>query len=288
MKTVRVVVITGLSGSGKSTALRALEDIGFFCVDNLPTALLSKLLELQMGVSGEVSKIALVMDLREKNFPETFVRIVTKLKKQGYNIEVLFLDAGDECLLNRFSETRRSHPLSAGKTVLESVLAEREQLAPVREMADNVIDTSLYTVHELKELVQGYYLNPSGGRKLAVNLMSFGYRYGLPPDADLVFDVRFLPNPFFINSLKDLTGKDPAVEGYVMKWDETKLFLDKIFNLLSFLVPLFEKEGKAYLNIATGCTGGKHRSVAIANRIACFVKDQGYGTNVTHRDINRT
>lgn len=287
MKNIRVVIITGLSGSGKSTALRALEDVGFFCVDNLPSALLSKLLELQAGVSGEITKLALVMDLREKNFPETFINTITKLKKQHYNIEVLFLDAGDECLLNRFSETRRSHPLSAGKTVLESIRAEREQLASVRDIADNVIDTSLYNVHQLKDLIQRIYISPGDGVKLVVNLMSFGYRYGLPPDADLVFDVRFLPNPFFVNSLKNMTGIHKDVEDYVMKWDETKAFLDKLCDMLSFLMPLFVKEGKAYLNIASGCTGGKHRSVVVTEHLSDFIKRQGYSVHVTHRDIDR-
>lgn len=288
MKSIRVVIITGLSGSGKSTALRALEDIGFFCVDNLPAMLLPKLLELQMGASGEFSKVALVMDLREKTFLDTFLAIVSKLKKKSYNIEVLFLDSSDERLLNRFSETRRAHPLFTGGSVLESIRAEREQMMPIKEMANNVVDTSLYTVHELKELVQRYYLDTLRGKKLAVNLISFGYRYGLPSDADLVFDVRFLPNPYFVASLREYTGNDPEVEEWVMKWDDTQKFLAALFDMLSFLIPLFEKEGKAYLTIATGCTGGKHRSVAVTNRIARFMEEKGYGTNLTHRDVKRS
>lgn len=288
MKSIRVVIITGLSGSGKSTALRALEDIGFFCVDNLPAMLLPKLLELQMGTSGEFSKVALVMDLREKTFLDTFLAIVSKLKKKSYNIEVLFLDSSDERLLNRFSETRRSHPLFTGGGVLESIRAEREQMMPIKEMANNVVDTSLYTVHELKDLVQRYYLDTHEGRKLAVNLISFGYRYGLPSDADLVFDVRFLPNPYFVTSLREYTGNDPDVEDWVMKWDDTQKFLDALFDMLSFLIPRFEKEGKAYLTIATGCTGGKHRSVAVTNRVARFMEKKGYGTNLTHRDVKRS
>lgn len=288
MKSIRVVIITGLSGSGKSTALRALEDIGFFCVDNLPAMLLPKLLELQMGASGEISKVALVMDLREKTFLETFLAIVTKLKKKSYNIEVLFLDSSDERLLNRFSETRRAHPLFTGGSVLESIRAEREQMMPIKEMANNVVDTSLYTVHELKNLVQRYYLDTLKDKKLTVNLVSFGYRYGLPSDADLVFDVRFLPNPYFVASLREYTGNDPEVEEWVMKWGDTQKFLDALFDMLSFLIPLFEKEGKAYLTIATGCTGGKHRSVAVTNRIARFMQEKGYGTNLSHRDVERS
>ncbi|MCK9229807.1 MAG: RNase adapter RapZ [Syntrophales bacterium] len=288
MKSIRVVIITGLSGSGKSTALRALEDIGFFCVDNLPAALLPKLLELQVGSSGEITKVALVMDLREKTFLETFLAIVSKLKKKCYPIEILFLDSSDERLLNRFSETRRAHPLFTGGSLLESIKAERREMMPIKEMANNVVDTSLYTIHELKELVQRYYLDTLKGKKLTVNLISFGYRYGLPSDADLVFDVRFLPNPYFIASLREYTGNDPEVEEWVMKWDDTRKFLDSLFDMLSFLIPLFEKEGKAYLTIATGCTGGKHRSVAVTNKIARFMKEKGYGTNLSHRDVKRS
>ncbi len=287
MKNVRVVIITGISGSGKSTALRALEDIGFFCVDNLPILLLPKFLEIQVEVAGEISKVALVMDLREKNFLDKFVEIINRVKKKNYNIEILFLDAREDSLLHRFSETRRSHPLSEKRTVLESIALEREQLAKIKEMANNVIDTSFFNVHELKEIVQKYYLNPLEGKRMTINVTSFGYRYGLPPDADIVFDVRFLPNPYFVQDLKNYTGNDETVDAYVLKWEESRQFLRVLFEMMSFLVPLFEKEGKAYLTIGIGCTGGKHRSVVIANHLAHFFSGKSYAININHRDVNK-
>ncbi|MCK9275111.1 MAG: RNase adapter RapZ [Syntrophales bacterium] len=288
MKNIRVVIITGLSGSGKSTALRALEDIGFFCVDNLPVLLLPKFLDIQADVSGEISKVALVMDLREKSFLEKFVQTILKLQRKKYNIEILFLDASEEALLRRFSETRRSHPLSEKRTVLESIKVEREQLAQIKEMAHNIIDTSFFNVHELKEIVQTHYLHPLEGKKLIINITSFGYRYGLPPDADIVFDVRFLPNPYFVKDLQNYNGNDQSVDQFVFKWDETKQFLSELLNMMSFLIPLFEKEGKAYLTISIGCTGGKHRSVVIANHLADFFLEKKYTVNLNHRDIRRS
>jgi len=287
MKNFRVVIVTGLSGSGKSTALRALEDIGFFCVDNLPVMLLEKFLEIQSGATSEISKVAVVMDCREKHFPEKHIDIIAKLKKKKYNIEILFLDAGEEVLLHRFSETRRTHPLSDKGTVLESITLERETLSALREMADNIIDSTHYNVHQLKDLVQRSYLAPREGKKLAINLISFGFRFGLPPDADIVFDVRFLPNPYFVQDLKQYDGNTRPVEEYVMKWDDTREFLLKLFSLISFLTPLYEKEGKSYLNIAIGCTGGKHRSVVILNQVASYFGDNDYVVTINHRDIER-
>jgi len=197
MNNFRVVIVTGLSGSGKSTALRALEDVGFFCVDNLPVLLLPKFLDLQTGATSEVSKIALVMDLREKHFLEKYLEVFSRLRRKRYNLEILFLDTNNNILLRRFSETRRTHPLSDGKTILESIKLERDKLNELMGMADNVIDTSNYTVHQLKERVQGLYLAPGSGNKLHINLISFGYRFGLPPDVDVVMDVRFLPKSIF-------------------------------------------------------------------------------------------
>ncbi|MCD6152469.1 MAG: RNase adapter RapZ [Syntrophobacterales bacterium] len=287
MKNIRITIITGLSGSGKSTALRALEDIGFFCVDNLPVVLLPKFLEIQSGTASEISKIALVMDIRGKYFLEKHTEIILGLKSEGYHIEILFLEASDDSLLHRFSETRRTHPLSQKRTVLESIQLEREKLTDLKQMADNVIDTTLFNVHELKELIQRYYLLPFSGKRLVVNLTSFGYRYGLPHDADIVLDVRFLPNPYFVKDLSDLNGNDRKVEDYVLGCDESKQFLDVLFNLVSFLTPLFEKEGKTYLNIAIGCTGGKHRSVVIINQLGQHFEERGYQVNLQHRDINK-
>lgn len=287
MKNLRIVIITGLSGSGKSTALRALEDIGFFCVDNLPVMLLPKLLELQTGTSGEVSKIALVMDLREKHFLEKHIDVLSRLRKKKYNIEILFLDTNNDLLLRRFSETRRMHPLSEGKTILENIELERDKLQELKEMATHVIDTSDYSVHQLKKHVQRLYLAPGTAKKLLINLISFGYRFGLPPDADIVLDVRFLPNPHFVKGLRACNGNEKAVEEYVMDWDETREFLVRLSEMMTFLVPLYEKEGKSYLNIGIGCTGGKHRSVVILNQLAQYFTGRDYTTNVSHRDIDR-
>jgi UPF0042 nucleotide-binding protein len=287
VKNLRIVIITGLSGSGKSTALRALEDIGFFCVDNLPILLLPKFLEIEGQASGEVSKVALVMDIRERYFLEKHMEVISKLKKKKYSIEILFLEASDDSLLHRFSETRRAHPLSEKRTVSESITLEREKLRELKDIADNIIDTSLYNIHQLKDLLQRHYLDPLRGGKITINLISFGYRYGLPSDADMALDVRFLPNPYFFKDLKEYNGNDSRVKEYVLKWDDTLHFLDKIYSLLSFLIPRYEKEGKTYLTIAVGCTGGRHRSVVILNRISEFLLEKGYTINVNHRDMER-
>ncbi|MDD5723623.1 MAG: RNase adapter RapZ [Syntrophales bacterium] len=288
MKNFRIVIITGLSGSGKSTALKAMEDIGFFCVDNLPVMLLPKFLDLQAAASSEISKIALVMDLREKHFLEKHIDVLSRLRKKKYDIEILFLDTSDELLLRRFSETRRMHPLSKGKTILESIKLERDKLRELKGMANNIVDTSNYSVHQLKEHVQGLYLAPGKTKKLIINLISFGYRFGLPPDADIVLDVRFLPNPYFVKDLTEHNGNEKAVQEYVMGWDDTGQFLARLFDMMTFLVPLYQKEGKSYLNIAVGCTGGKHRSVVVLNQLAGYFKSGNYATNVSHRDVGRS
>jgi UPF0042 nucleotide-binding protein len=220
-------------------------------------------------------------------FFEKYADIVSTLRAREYNIEIVFLEASDESLLRRFSETRRIHPLSEKGTMIDNIQLEREKLSDLKQMADIVIDTSLYNVHELKELIQRYYLSPANGMKLVINLTSFGYRYGLPPDADVVLDVRFLPNPYFVQALRNFNGNDTSVIDYVLKWEETRKFLDVLFSLADFLTPLYEKEGKAYLNIALGCTGGKHRSVVICNKLAEYYKDKNYRVNINHRDIRR-
>lgn len=285
MKNLRVVIVTGLSGSGKTTALRSLEDIGFFCVDNLPVVLLPRFLEIQAGSSGEISEIALVMDLRQKSFLEQYTDIFSQLKEKGYRIEILFLDASDEALLRRFSETRRAHPLSEKGAVIDGVKLEREKLSALKEMADNVIDTSFENVHQLREAIQRYYHSSSAVRRLVINLTSFGYRYGLPPDADMVLDVRFLPNPYFVNGLKKLDGNDKRVQDYVIECEEGETFLQKLFKLMDYLIPLYEEEGKANINIALGCTGGRHRSVVMLNRLGEYFSRKNYLANIKHRDI---
>ncbi len=288
MKNMRVVIITGLSGSGKSTALRALEDIGFFCVDNLPVVLLPKFLALTAQSSPEIKRVALVMDLRERSFLEKYERIFSNLKEKGYKIEILFLDSTDEALLHRFSETRRIHPLSEKGLVMDGISLEREKLSSLKKMADRVIDTTSSNVHQLKDIVQQYFLPSSGHKKMIINVISFGYRYGLPADADLVYDARFLPNPYFVKELKEYDGHNNAVREYVLNNEKSKTFLKKILDLMTFLIPLYDKEGKVRLNVALGCTGGKHRSVVIANQLGAHFSEMKYIVNVIHRDINKS
>jgi len=288
MKNLRVVIITGLSGSGKSTALRALEDIGFFCVDNLPVVLLPKFLAITVLSSPEIKQVAMVMDLRERSFLDKYRRIFDRLKEKGYRIEILFLECSDDALLHRFSETRRIHPLSAMGSVIEGVGLEREKLDSLKQMSDKIIDTTSANVHQLKDIVQRHYLPSSEHKKMVVNVTSFGYRYGLPADADLVFDVRFLPNPYYVEDLKNYDGHNRAVEKFVLENNESKEFLKKILDLMNFLIPLYEKEGKAMLNIALGCTGGKHRSVVMANQLSAHFSTMKYIVNTSQRDINKS
>ena len=287
MKNLRVVIITGLSGSGKSTALRALEDIGFFCVDNLPVILLPKFLSIIISSSPEIKQVALVMDLRERSFLDKYGRIFDGLKKKGYRIEILFLESSDESLLHRFSETRRAHPLSERGMIMEGILLEREKLSSLKKMADKIIDTTSVNVHQLKDLIQRHLSPSSRNKKMVINVTSFGYRYGLPVEADLVFDVRFLPNPYFVENLKDYDGNNNNVRNYVLKNKESKEFLKKTLDLMNLLIPLYEKEGKVRLNIAMGCTGGRHRSVVMANKISSFFSSMKYLVNLNHRDIDK-
>jgi UPF0042 nucleotide-binding protein len=287
MKNLRVVIISGLSGSGKSTALRALEDIGFFCVDNLPVILLPKFLSITDVSSPEIKQVALVMDLRERSFLDKYKRIFAGLKEKGYKIEILFLESSDESLLHRFNETRRIHPLSERGMIMEGILLEREKLSSLKKMADKIIDTTSINVHQLKDIVQRHFSPSSRNKKMVINVTSFGYRYGLPVDADLVFDVRFLPNPYFIEKLKNYDGNNIDVRNYVLQNKESMEFLEKMTDLMNLLIPLYEKEGKVRLNIAMGCTGGKHRSVVIANKISSFFSSMKYIVNLNHRDIHK-
>ncbi len=288
MKNLRVVIITGLSGSGKSTALRALEDIGFFCVDNLPVVLLPKFLDITIVSSPKIDRVAMVMDLREKGFLEKYCRIFGKLKERGFKIEILFLEASDDTLLRRFSETRRNHPLSEKGSIIDGIMLEKEKLLPLRKMAERIIDTSSANVHQLKDIVQRYFLPSSEYKRMIISISSFGYRYGLPADADLVFDVRFLPNPYFVEELKEHDGHNSEVTKFVLKNRESKNFLLKILDLLSMLIPLYDKEGKARLNIAIGCTGGRHRSVVMANKLSSRLSKMKYRIYLNHRDIAKS
>jgi len=288
MQNVRIVIVTGLSGSGKSTALRALEDVGFYCVDNLPVVLLPKFLEIQTEAGSEISKVAFVMDLRERSFLNRYMKTFETLKEKGYRIEIVFLDASNEALLRRFSETRRAHPLCEKGIVMEGITLERERLSNLKKMADKVIDTSSFNVHQLKDVIQRHFMTSPAEKRLVINCTSFGYRYGLPPDADIVLDVRFLPNPYFVEDLKNFDGNDQKVEEYVMGWNESVTFLEETFKLMEFLIPLYENEGKSSLNIALGCTGGKHRSVVMANKFGGYFSGRNFLVNTQHRDIFRS
>jgi UPF0042 nucleotide-binding protein len=287
MRNLRVVIVTGMSGSGKTTSLRALEDVGFFCVDNLPVVLLPKFLEIQSVDAKDVSKVALVMDLREKSLLDTYPDVFKQLNEKGYKIEILFLDAGDDALLHRFSETRRTHPLSQRGSIMEGINNEREKLSPLKQMADKIIDTTSLNVHQLKDSVQRFFVE-SSYRKMVIHIISFGYRYGVPADADMVLDVRFLPNPHFVEALKPYNGHHAQVRDYVLEAEESRTFIDKLFGLMALLIPLYEKEGKVRFNIALGCTGGKHRSVVMSNELVNHFSQQDYIVSVSHRDINKS
>jgi RNase adapter protein RapZ len=284
-KNIRLVIITGLSGSGKSTALKAFEDIGFFCIDNLPATLLPRFLELRDEISREVIKIALVMDLRGKDFLAKFPKIFQDLKRKGYNIEVLYLAANEEILIRRFSQTRRHHPLGDRRTLSGTIRLERKKMEPIKRLATYCLETSHLNVHQLREEILHLFSKVAQPFKMTVNLISFGYKYGLPNEADIVMDVRFLPNPFFVSDLKEMDGNQKPVIDYIMKQKETKIFLNDFFNLISFLIPHYQKEGKSQLTIAVGCTGGKHRSVAIIDALAQFLEKQKLLINIRHRDI---
>ena len=285
MKNIKVIIITGLSGSGKTTAINALEDAGFFCVDNLPVILLPKFLELRSETGSQITKLAMVMDLREREFLQRYHDIFTKLGEEGYLFEILFLEASTEILLRRYSQTRRKHPLSEEKGLVEGIQAERKELKGLREIADLIIDTSNYNVHELKEIILNHALKAVPAKRMKIYLLSFGFKYGIPHDADLVIDVRFLPNPHFVQELKNLDGTSPRVKEFMDRWKETHIFLKKYLDLLNYLIPHYEKEGKSSLTIAVGCTAGTHRSVSIADNIFRELKKTTNLIILTHRDI---
>ncbi|MDX2499754.1 MAG: RNase adapter RapZ [Deltaproteobacteria bacterium] len=284
MKNKRICIITGLSGSGKSTAVAALEDAGFYCVDNMPVDLLPKFLELPIERDSEIAGIALVMDLREKGFLDKYRSIFDRLTQNGYNFEILFLEAEEAILVQRYSTTRRQHPLSPGKRLLEGIRAEKKQLEDLRAAADLVINTSKFNVHELKSKIREIARRSKKLAPMRINVLSFGFKYGIPSDADLIMDVRFLVNPYFIPDLKELDGETQETKAFVLENPETQAFMGKYLGLLDYLIPLYEKEGKAYLTIALGCTGGRHRSVAIARAISDHIQAMGKTVTINHRD----
>lgn len=283
---MRFVVVTGMSGSGKTTAMKMLEDAGYYCVDNLPISLLGKFVELMVTPTSEVTKVALGIDVRAGEGIREVADSFTKLKKQGCQYEILFMDAADHVLLKRYKETRRVHPMAPNERVEVGIEREREMLSDIYSQADYIIDTSTLLTRELKEELDRIFVQNEDGHKLIVTVLSFGFKNGIPADADLVFDVRFLPNPFYIDELKHQTGNDKAVQEYVMSFDEAGEFLHKLTDMLEFLVPNYIKEGKYRLVLGIGCTGGKHRSVTLANAIYNKLKDLDIcGVTLQHRDV---
>jgi RNase adapter protein RapZ len=284
---MRIIIITGLSGSGKSTGVRVLEDEGFLCIDNLPVSLVPTVVELVEKSADHPRDVALVMDIRDLDSLRGYEKILQEVREAGHLVEIIFFDASDEVLIRRFSETRRRHPVSRSGSVPEGIRYEREQLAGLRRLATRVIDTSEFNIHQLKDAVLSLVTGSERARTLTVHLQSFGYRYGLPLDSDLVVDVRFLPNPHFVRELRDFTGLDPLVRAFVVEKEETGCFLARFTALLEFLLPGYQREGKSYLTISTGCTGGKHRSVAITEELRKFFADKNVMVKVTHRDIGK-
>jgi RNase adapter protein RapZ len=273
----RLVIVTGVSGSGRASAMRVLEDLGFYCVDNLPVALAPEVLRLAAGLKPALSGVALGIDARERVFFPQWPRIFTQLEREGARPEILFLDASDDVLARRYSESRRPHPFAeTGSTVAESIRRERLALAEMRERASRVIDTTTLTVHELREVVTAWALGAAAGAAMTVAIVSFGYKYGLPVGLDVVFDVRFIPNPFFVAELRPLSGVDERVREYVMGQPEAAQFVDEASRLLLFLMPLYRREGKSYLTIGLGCTGGRHRSPVLAREVAARLRAAGY------------
>jgi len=284
--TVRFVIVTGLSGAGKTQAIRNLEDLGFFCVDNLPPTLIPKFAEACYQTDGKIDKIALVIDIRGGQFFDDIFESLNYLQKQGYKYEILFLDASDEVLIKRFKESRRKHPLAPDGRILNGILMERNRLREIKDRSDNIIDTSKLATRELREEITRIYSEEGQMEtQLIITVLSFGFKYGIPVDSDLVFDVRFLPNPFYISELKKHSGRDKIVVDYIMNFKETVEFIDKLEDMLEFLIPNYLKEGKRQLIVSIGCTGGRHRSVTIANTIYNRLKDNGHRVNIDHRDI---
>ena len=282
---VSVVIITGVSGSGMSSALKDFEDLGYFAIDNLPAQLIPTFVRL-CDDSQEIDRTAFVVDVRAREFLNKFPRMHEELKERGANVTVLFLDADDEVLLRRYSETRRPHPLP-DQTVLDAIRQERELLSEIRELADHVIDTSEHTVHSLRDVIRKQFADKTGSHELNVTISSFGFRHGSPRGVDMVFDVRFLPNPHFLADLRPLTGLDPRVIKYLQSESEVEDTIARFVDLLAYLLPRFQREGKSYLTVGVGCTGGRHRSVMVAEEISKKLNALGYKSNVVHRDLDK-
>ncbi|MBN4062937.1 MAG: RNase adapter RapZ [Alkaliphilus sp.] len=283
---MKFVIISGLSGAGKSQTVKHMEDFGYYCVDNLPPSLIPKFMDLCYYSNSEINKIALVIDIRGGLFFNDLFDSLDAMKKMKLDYEILFLDASDEVLIKRFKETRREHPLSANGSINEGIIKEREKLSDLREVATNIIDTTNIRTAQLREELRNIFIEGNKSDSLMISILSFGFKHGIPLDADLVFDVRFLPNPFYIDTLKTLTGKDEVVRKYVMDSNYSIEFTKKLFDLINFLIPAYIKEGKNRLVIAIGCTGGRHRSVTISYLLHKYLKEKKYRARMSNRDID--
>lgn len=286
MQDLKFVLVTGLSGAGKTEAIRSFEDMGYFCIDNLPPALIPKFAKLCQQSKGKIQRVALVCDIRGGGFFDHLIEALEELEKNGFSYSILFLEASMEVLIRRFKETRRRHPLALQGNIVEGIEAERQHLEKIRGKADTIIDTSDMTPRMLRDEIASRFLN-NPEDQFQVTIVSFGFKHGIPLDADLVFDVRFLPNPHYVRSLSPLTGNHEAVRDYVFHWPITQRFMEKLEDLIGFLLPQYIKEGKAQLIVGVGCTGGQHRSVAVANHLGEFVRRRGYKTFVRHRELSR-
>jgi UPF0042 nucleotide-binding protein len=285
---MQIVIVTGMSGGGKMTAIKMLEDQGYYCVDNLPVRLIDKFMELMSAPGSEITKACIGIDVRSEQSFDYVLDVLRTLKEKGYEYQILFMDASDEVLIKRYKESRRAHPLSPNGRVEDGIEKERRILNDIKTKANYVIDTSNLLIRDLKEELVKIFQGNKKYNSLMVSILSFGFKYGIPTDADLVFDVRFLPNPYYIESMKHLTGEDKPVHDYVMSFPQTQEFMKKLVDMLQYLIPYYVKEGKNQLVIAVGCTGGQHRSVTIANEIYAALKDHGdYGINLVHRDLSK-
>ena len=285
MEDFRLVIITGLSGAGKTQVSRHMEDLGYFCVDNLPPMFIPKFAELCTHSTGRVNKVALVVDTRSREFFDTLLHILDDMDEQGLTYEMLFMEATDSTIIRRYKESRRRHPMAPNSRISDGIARERDRLKLVRGRATHIIDTSDLKKSVLKEKIINWFGCRAEGDSMNITVLSFGFKFGMPLDADMVLDVRFLPNPFYIESLRQKSGAVPEVADYIAKWPVTKQFVEKLDDMIEFLVPNYVKEGKSQLVIAIGCTGGMHRSVFIAKRIFEILKKQGYAVNLEHRDL---
>jgi RNase adapter protein RapZ len=282
-----IIIITGLSGSGKSFAIRALEDNGFFCVDNLPALLIPKFIDLCQGYQEEIRRIALGVDLRGgAQFLHALPQVLSDMRNASHHVQVVFFDASDDVLLRRFSETRRPHPLAGEGSIQDGISLEREALQSIRALADKVIDTSDFNVHQLKREIEQQFCQASQARRMSLFFTSFGYKFGIPHDTDMILDVRFLPNPYFVNELRPRSGLESEVKEYVLVNAETRMFLDRLYALLEFALPLYEREGKSSLTLALGCTGGRHRSVVLVEELQKRF-GENFPVHIKHRDIDK-